>query len=144
EAAGGYHEEAADTTGARHHAAKTAAARPMSDARRSLPSVSSLLDSDGVRALLDRSPRAVVVDAIRRTIDAARATPDGAPLSDHAWIDAIAAAVASAERPSLRRVINATGVVLHTNLGRAPLAAAAIDAVARTAAGFTNLEYDVA
>jgi L-seryl-tRNA(Ser) seleniumtransferase len=46
-------------------------------------------------------------------------------------------------RPSLRRVINATGVVIHTNLGRAPLSRAARDAVARTAAGYSNLELDL-
>src|SRR5690606_10306644 len=45
---------------------------------------------------------------------------------------------------TLRPVINATGVVLHTNLGRAPLAAAAIDAVAEASAGYSNLEYDEA
>ena len=46
-------------------------------------------------------------------------------------------------RPSLRRVLNATGVVVHTNLGRAPLAPSARDAVARTAEGYSNLELDV-
>jgi L-seryl-tRNA(Ser) seleniumtransferase len=115
----------------------------MTDTRRALPSVSSLLESDGVRALLERSPRSVVVDAIRRTIDAARSSPASAPASDRAWADAIEAAVGAAERPSLRRVINGTGVVLHTNLGRAPLASAAIDAVVRVASGFSNLEYDL-
>ncbi len=48
------------------------------------------------------------------------------------------------ERPSLRRVINATGVILHTNLGRAPLAASAREAVARAADGYSNLELDLA
>jgi L-seryl-tRNA(Ser) seleniumtransferase len=52
-------------------------------------------------------------------------------------------AVAQSVTPSLRRVINATGVVLHTNLGRAPLAPAAVDAIARVAQGFSNLEYDL-
>jgi L-seryl-tRNA(Ser) seleniumtransferase len=52
-------------------------------------------------------------------------------------------ALVAARRPSLRRVINATGVVVHTNLGRAPLAAAARDAVARIAAGYSNLELDL-
>src|SRR5688572_5899202 len=45
--------------------------------------------------------------------------------------------------PSLRRVINATGVILHTNLGRAPLAREAVEAVADIATGYANLEYDV-
>jgi L-seryl-tRNA(Ser) seleniumtransferase len=56
----------------------------------------------------------------------------------------VANAVDDATRRSLRRVINATGVVLHTNLGRAPLAAVALDAIDRVARGFSNLEYDVA
>jgi L-seryl-tRNA(Ser) seleniumtransferase len=115
----------------------------MSDQRRALPSVSSLLESDGVRALLDRTPRSVVVDAIRRTIDHARAEPSAAPSNAGAWTSAIASAIETTTRPSLRRVVNATGVVLHTNLGRAPLAAEAIDAVARVASGFSNLEFDV-
>jgi L-seryl-tRNA(Ser) seleniumtransferase len=115
----------------------------MSDERRALPSVSTLLESDGVRALLDHTPRSVVVDAIRRTIDGARITPGSAPASLDAWTEAISVAIGTATRPSLRPVINATGVVLHTNLGRAPLAPAAIDAVARVASGFSNLEFDV-
>ena len=49
----------------------------------------------------------------------------------------------AAQRPSLRRVLNATGVIVHTNLGRAPLAAAAREAVARAAEGYSNLEWDL-
>jgi L-seryl-tRNA(Ser) seleniumtransferase len=51
--------------------------------------------------------------------------------------------LATLARPSLRRVINATGVILHTNLGRAPLAASVRDAVAQAAEGYTNLELDL-
>jgi len=58
-------------------------------------------------------------------------------------VSAVADAVAQTNTPSLRRVINATGVVLHTNLGRAPLAQAAVDAIVRVAQGFSNLEYDL-
>ncbi|MEK7403165.1 MAG: L-seryl-tRNA(Sec) selenium transferase [Gemmatimonadota bacterium] len=113
----------------------------MSDARRQLPSVSALLESDGVRALLDHAPRSLVVDAVRSAIDLAR---NGAvPGTDAEWLVAITRALAVAQRPSLRPVINATGVVLHTNLGRAPLAGAAIHAITRTAGGYTNLEYDI-
>jgi L-seryl-tRNA(Ser) seleniumtransferase len=115
----------------------------MSDARRSLPSVNSLLESDGVRTLLTRAPRGVVVDAIRRTIEAARSAPESAPHTDHDWARAVASSVEASLRPSLRRVVNGTGVVLHTNLGRAPLPQAAIDAIARIAGGFSNLEFDV-
>jgi L-seryl-tRNA(Ser) seleniumtransferase len=113
------------------------------DARRRLPSVTSLLESGDVQALLEQTPRAVVVDAIRRTIDAARLAPATAPSTEQEWARAVSNAVAQSITPSLRRVINATGVVLHTNLGRAPLAAAAVDAIVRVAQGFSNLEYDL-
>ena len=114
----------------------------MSDPRRGLPSVSALLERDAVRALFDQAPRAIVVDAGREAIDEVRR---GAvrPASDADWAVAVAAALARANRPSLRRVINATGVILHTNLGRAPLAASARDAAMRVAASYSNLEYDV-
>jgi len=115
----------------------------MSDARRALPSVNSLLESDAVQPLLARAPRGVVVDAIRHAIDAARRAPESAPRSEREWADAVATSVDQSLRPSLRRVINGTGVVLHTNLGRAPLPRVAIDAIARVAAGFSNLEFDI-
>jgi L-seryl-tRNA(Ser) seleniumtransferase len=115
----------------------------MTDARRALPSVNTLLESPSVRPLLDRAPRGVVVDAIRRAIDAARSSPSTAPVDDAGWAAAVASVVDATTRPSLRRVLNGTGVVLHTNLGRAPLAKVAIDAIARVASGFSNLEYDI-
>jgi L-seryl-tRNA(Ser) seleniumtransferase len=59
------------------------------------------------------------------------------------WVERIESALDEFQRPSLRRVINATGVVLHTNLGRAPLAVAALDAIRLTAEGYSNLEYDL-
>jgi L-seryl-tRNA(Ser) seleniumtransferase len=116
----------------------------MTDARRSLPSVTSLLESEGIQALLEHVPRGVVVDAIRRTVASVRSSHAEAPADAEAWTAAVANAVDDATRRSLRRVINATGVVLHTNLGRAPLAAVALDAIDRVARGFSNLEYDVA
>lgn len=114
----------------------------MSDARRNLPSVSALLERDAIRALQDRAPRSLVVDAVRSAIETVRAGSP-APANDAEWVAAIDAALTRVQRPSLRRVINATGVVLHTNLGRAPLAAAALEAVQRIATGYANLEYDV-
>ncbi len=72
------------------------------------------------------------------------AMSDAAPWTDPEWwAERVASWIAEMSRPSLRRVINATGVVLHTNLGRAPLAAAAREAAARVAAGYGNLEYDL-
>jgi L-seryl-tRNA(Ser) seleniumtransferase len=78
---------------------------------------------------------------VRSAVNAAR-TSGVAPQTDEQWIEAITSAVRDANEPSLRRVINATGVVLHTNLGRAPLADVAIRAIAHVAEGYSNLEYD--
>jgi L-seryl-tRNA(Ser) seleniumtransferase len=112
------------------------------DSRRDLPSVSALLETNGVKSLLLHHPRRVVLDAVRSSIDAARAS-GGAGRTEDEWVETIASALSDSTRPSLGRVINATGVVLHTNLGRAPLADAAIRAIERVAQGFSNLEYDI-
>jgi L-seryl-tRNA(Ser) seleniumtransferase len=112
------------------------------DPRRALPSVNALLELPGVRALLERAPRATVVGAVRAALDGARTGPV-APRDDAAWVAAIERELSRIVRPSLRPVINATGVVLHTNLGRAPLADAAIAAMAAVARGYSNLEYDI-
>src|SRR5690242_4702715 len=93
-------------------------------ALRSLPGVDQLLRSADAGALLARYPRALVADAVRAALDAARgALRDGgdAPGADALVADA-ATRLAALAAPSLRPVVNATGVVLHTNLGRAPLA----------------------
>jgi L-seryl-tRNA(Ser) seleniumtransferase len=102
-----------------------------------------LLDSPEIAPLLARAPRTLVTEAIRTVIDAARIDPSSSPPDNDAWAQAIDAQLAKRERPSLRPVINATGVVLHTNLGRAPLAAAALQAILDTASVACNLEYDV-
>lgn len=115
----------------------------MNDARRSLPSVSSLLETAGVKALLAENARIVVLDAVRGAIESARAGEPRTPATAEQWVARIRSNIAAINRPSLRRVINATGVILHTNLGRAPLASAAIEAIGETAAGFTNLEYEI-
>ena len=115
----------------------------MTDPRRALPSIGSLLERPGVRALLDVHPRALVTEAVRDAVEAARRDPGSAPVSDEAWIATVTRAIDQRARPSLRPVINATGVILHTNLGRAPLADAALDAVREAAEGYCNLEYDL-
>ena len=115
----------------------------MTDSRRDLPSVSALLETSGVKQLLEHHPRRVVLDAVRETVEAAR-TAGGAHRTEQQWVDTITSAIRDATQSSLRRVINATGVVLHTNLGRAPLADAAIRAIEEVAEGFSNLEYDIA
>ena len=84
-----------------------------------------------------RFPRALVVSEVRRAIDAARAEILSGNPGDPDIASRVERALASFERPSLRPVINATGVVLHTNLGRAALGPHSI------VGGYSNLEYDV-
>jgi len=79
-------------------------------------------------------------DSPLQTPDSRLLTPDSLLLEVERRLEARAAANA---RPSLRRVINATGVILHTNLGRAPLARQAIEALSETASHYSNLEYDL-
>jgi L-seryl-tRNA(Ser) seleniumtransferase len=94
-----------------------------------------------VRELLARAPRSVVVDAARAVLGRARI--EGIIEDSRSWAAAIASELARIVTPSLRPVLNGTGVVLHTNLGRAPLADTAIDAMTAIAHGYSNLEYDL-
>ena len=112
----------------------------MTDFRRQLPSVDRLLDQPGIRALLEMAPRPAVVAAIRASLDAARTRRAGPP--DH-WEDEVRERLAQQSGASLHPVINATGVVLHTNLGRAPLAEVALQSLQAVAAGYSNLEFDL-
>jgi len=114
----------------------------MTDPRRHLPSVTRLLADREVAAVLAGAPRAVAVRAVRDAIAAARLDPEDAPRPAAGWAASVADALRLATRPTLRRCINATGVVLHTNLGRAPLADAAWRAIRDIATGYSTLEYD--
>ena len=113
----------------------------MTDPRRQLPSIDALLAGPGVARLLAEHPRGLVVKAARETVDAARINGGAAPAEG--WDAALQAAVERLAVPSLAPVINATGVVLHTNLGRAPLAGVAIAALTNVAKGYAALEYDL-
>lgn len=115
----------------------------VTDQRQHLPGVGSLMESAELAPLLDRAPRATVTNAVRAAIESVRMGTQVAPATTAAWSELVDSELADITRPSLRRVINATGVVLHTNLGRAPLATAAIRAMQEVAAGFSNLEYDL-
>jgi L-seryl-tRNA(Ser) seleniumtransferase len=114
----------------------------VTDARRAIPSVNALLELPELRQLALSNPREMVVNAVRGVIDEVR-TGGTTPAADAEWVARVSAAVALARRPSLRPVLNGTGVVLHTNLGRAPLADAAVSAIRRIAGGYSNLEYDL-
>ena len=111
-------------------------------ALRRLPAVHALLRDPEVAALVPSYGRTAVTEAIREALDHARhEIRDGRPT--RVGSAAVQAQLRRRETPSLRRVINATGVVLHTNLGRAPLAVAAREAVLQ-AAGYCSVEIDVA
>ena len=114
---------------------------------RSLPSVSGLLEHEEVAEWLNALPRSSVLAAVQSAIDGMRDEIMAGEQTDAVDVEEIIqrAEVELEERttPSLRKVINATGIVLHTGLGRAPLCEAAIDAIAETASGYCNLEYDL-
>ena len=114
-------------------------------ALRDLPAVHTLLGSPDLAGGLSRHGRAAVVGAIRQVLDATRQRLRRGETVD-ARVEALAGEVLAAlrrERPALRPVINATGVLLHTGLGRSPLAPEAIEAVAAAAKGYCSLEFDL-
>lgn len=109
---------------------------------RRLPSVDSLLRDPAVEALAGRFPREMVVQALRDSLDQARtALRNGDAGGAGDIFQAATERLEASVRPSLRPLINATGVIIHTNLGRAPLSDDALRAVLQVAAGYSNLEY---
>jgi L-seryl-tRNA(Ser) seleniumtransferase len=109
---------------------------------RALPSVDEVLSRPSLAASLAQQPRLRAVAAARRAVDAVRERllrGEAAGVEDAD----VRRALEEIAAPLLTPVINATGVVLHTNLGRAPLAPAAADRVRAIAAGYSNLEYDL-
>ncbi len=113
---------------------------------RALPKTDAVLARPELADYLQRMPRAIVVDAVRATVDDARARIlAGEPLelsAEQAARDAAGRATLAA-RPSLRRVVNASGIIVHTNLGRSVLSEAAVAAVTEVAMHYSTLEYDV-
>ncbi|HEX9917733.1 MAG TPA: L-seryl-tRNA(Sec) selenium transferase, partial [Pyrinomonadaceae bacterium] len=133
---------------------------PATQLLRALPSIDALLRTREARALGERTglPRLTalarsITDELREELQQGRAAaPTGTPGANGLFsreallaeaVSRLERAVARAEANGLRRVVNATGVILHTNLGRAPLSAAARRAVAEEAAGYCTLEYDL-
>ena len=109
---------------------------------RELPSVDELAGDERLRGLVETHGRALVIEAARAAIARAREeVRAGYEAGDLA--ERTARELEAMLRPRLRRVLNATGVVVHTNLGRAPLAPEALERVREVAAGYSNLEYDL-
>jgi L-seryl-tRNA(Ser) seleniumtransferase len=120
------------------------------DLYRKLPSVDEALRSPGSAALVSTEGQVAVTDAVRTVltsmrneIAAGRLDESGVHLALAGLDDAVARRVRQALKYSLRTVINATGVILHTNLGRAPLPDSALEHIRQIAAGYSNLELDL-
>jgi L-seryl-tRNA(Ser) seleniumtransferase len=123
-----------------------------SDLYRLLPSVDELLKSAEMAALLAREGQPAVTESLRAVLASVREEISAGTLGIRESVElavaSLAAAVArhleSSLQFSLKPVINATGVILHTNLGRAPLAESAIRRISEVAGGYSNLEFDIA
>jgi L-seryl-tRNA(Ser) seleniumtransferase len=110
------------------------------DTLRALPSVHEVLEQPEAQAMIAAHGRALVLFAVQRALDEERT--GGTVAQPAARMGRIAALIRDLRQPRLRPVINATGVVLHTNLGRAPLSVQAAQAAALIAARYSTLEFD--
>ncbi len=117
---------------------------------RLLPSVERVLQHEALAALCERWNRELVAAAVSDEIERLRAEIAAGMHSEESLAeksdslpDAVAARVEAATASSFRRVINATGIVVHTNLGRSPLPAAALERIAELGGRYLNLEYDL-
>jgi L-seryl-tRNA(Ser) seleniumtransferase len=112
---------------------------------RSLPSVEQFLQTHEARELIGSYGRPLVLEAVRNALDEARTRfleGQGIP-AEAALLGRVRAQLMDWSSPTLMPVINATGVILHTNLGRAPLSREAVGAVQAISAGYSTLEYDL-
>ncbi len=112
---------------------------------RRLPAVDELLRHSSLAPIAATSTRLLLVEAARSTLVAIREEirAGAAGFSAEAIVGRVIERYHQQQRPSLRPVINATGVILNTNLGRAPLSQEALEAIAQVAQGYANLEYDL-
>ncbi len=117
-------------------------------ALRGLPAVEEVLQHHEARALLGDRPRVQVVEAVRAVLEGLRrAITSGAEhvdASPSAVVEAATQILHSWSEPGLRRVLNLSGVVVHTNLGRSCLAESAVERVTEAARSYSDLEYDLA
>ena len=112
---------------------------------RSLPSVDQLLQTEEVNQWISYYGRPLTLDAIRSVLDKVRlGYAEASTIPDReSLLEQVGLKLQNWTAPTLQNVINATGVILHTNLGRAPLSQAALDAIRSVASGYSTLEYDL-
>lgn len=116
---------------------------------RSLYKVDEVLQDECLVFFKEKLPYSLIADSVRKEIDLLRddiMRKDGCPpaLSDRQlFLDRVIRRIQTASTPSLRRVINATGTILHTNLGRSPLSKKAIEHVTDVSCSYSTLEYDL-
>ena len=119
----------------------------MQDILRRIPKIDEVLQNQRLVLFYGTTPRSVIVESVRETIDNLRkeilsGNTEGLD-NEEALMDEIVDSIIAKKKKTLRRVINATGVVLHTNLGRAQLSKAAAQAVMDIADNYSTLEYDL-
>jgi L-seryl-tRNA(Ser) seleniumtransferase len=122
--------------------------RKVSLVLRNIPKVDKVLEWPEIKSLVEEFSRPVVITSIRETLDLARADllrgdTSRESLQKEAIVEQVRIALARTSTPGLRRVINGTGVVLHTNLGRAPLSESLRDSMLDAAFGYSTLEFDL-
>jgi L-seryl-tRNA(Ser) seleniumtransferase len=114
---------------------------------RNLPSIDSILHSSPIPSLIEQYGRPLVTYAIRKTVAGIRARIGKKGASEDPSIDTIVTSVkklvTAITNPSLKPVINATGIALHTNLGRAPMGEAVLREIAPIIIGYSNIEFDL-
>jgi len=117
---------------------------------RQIPSVDELLVTSAIKSMLSAIPRTLVLRAIRQVLDELREEIRKAPIRDKmpdvelsTVVDQITRRASILSQPSLRQVINATGVIVHTNLGRSPVPKRVVTAFNSLAGCYSNLEYDL-
>ena len=119
-----------------------------SNVLRNIPSVTELLENPKLKSLVDRVSHNVVVDRVRSMLDDLRedvnqSTSNGGLPDVSELAERIARRILEGEQPHLRPVVNATGILLHTGLGRAPLAEEAIEEMLAVARGYASVELDL-
>jgi L-seryl-tRNA(Ser) seleniumtransferase len=115
---------------------------------RNIPKVDKVLEWPEIKSFLGEYPRPVVITAVRETLDLIRADflrgeATAEPFLAEMIVEQVGVTLARTNTPGLRRVINGTGVILHTNLGRAPLSESLRDTMLDAAFGYSTLEFDL-